>query len=205
MKEKVRLSYFWIIPLLLSIVAGLLNPYSGMVGVIVPIFAFMLLFMTQKSIVQDTKKIEKKYKADSNVVFALLLNNWMATAFSFLVLNGVINLFFLYVYNMYVGIGETAPMLSYAIHDVFVSNWKLVCSLFVANVFFHIIGTIMIFIDGNNMKKKFQSSLIQEKVEEQATKVVEFLDIKPKEKIVDGTQKDDSAPNENFGIEEDKE
>ena len=209
MKENIKLSYFWTIPFLLSIVAGLLNPYGGIIGVMIPIFAFVLLLIIQKSIVQDAKRIEQKYKSDGKVVFGLLLNNWMATAFSFLILNSVFHFFLFYMCNMYVNMGDSVPMFSYAIHDIFISNWNLIYFLFFANVFFHIIGTIMIFINGNHIKKKLHPSLIQgegegQEIEEKPTKIVEFLDIKPKEMPASNSQ-DSETLNGNFGIEEDKE
>lgn len=168
--EKDR-KMLWTIPFVLAILCGIVNPYGGLVGVISLVFGFLLVYFLQKNICSEIKKLRSK-DTDKEVYMGLLVSNWVMTAFAFLMMNIVINILIAYLCNLSVKTTGTAPVLSYSFADFFVGNWNVCYLLFIGNALFHIIGTILVFIEGNRMKKVYANSLKQEQSVKQETKKV---------------------------------
>ncbi len=194
--EKDR-KMLWTIPFVLAILCGVINPYGGLVGVISLVFGFLLVYFLQKNICSETKKLRSK-DVDKEVYMGLLVSNWVMTAFAFLMMNIVMNILIAYLCNLSMKTTGTAPVLSCSFADFFVGNWNVCYLLFIGNALFHIIGTIMVFVEGNRMKKVYANSLKQEQlVEKETEKVTETKSETNEEEVEEKCE----IPEENTNIE----
>ena len=195
--EKDR-KMLWTIPFVLAIFCGVVNPYGGLVGIISLVFGFLLVYFLQKNICSEMKKLRSK-DVDKEVYMGLLVSNWVMTAFAFLMMNIVMNILIAYLCNLSIKTTGTAPVLSYSFADFFVGNWNVCYLLFIGNAFFHIIGTILVFVEGSRMKKAYANSLKQEQsVEKETKKVIGTKSEIDDEKEVEGKSE---IPEENTDIE----
>lgn len=162
---------FLYIPLILSILCGILNPYGGPLGVIATTFGMLLLFFMEKSIKKDIHRMKESKQDNGAVIVGLIVSNWLMTAFAFLMMNIVTNIFLFYVCNVSITVSGNAPL--YGGIQIFADNINICYLLFVLNVLFHVIGTIMIFIKGNSLRKSFTEPIKEENEKVKDEKVPE--------------------------------
>ena len=139
------------IPFILSILCGIFNPYAGPLGIVATIFGMLLIFFMEKSIKKEILKMKANKDDKAKVITELLVNNWIMTAFAFLMMNVVINIFLFYLCNLSLSISGNAPI--YGGITIFADNINICYLLFVLTVIFNAIGTIIVFVKGNKLKK----------------------------------------------------
>lgn len=148
-------SYIWVVPIILSFVIGILNPYSGILGTIAVVFGGILPFSLQRYIMKNMGNICEKYGEKSDAILSLYINNWFLTSFSLLIVNAVINFILLYVCHTMVETTGDAIALGFLVINGLLKNWNIVYLLFVGNVFFNICATALVFVENKRLKKVF--------------------------------------------------
>lgn len=152
MKNK---TFLWLIPFALSVLIGLLNPCGGIVSVISVLLSMPVLVSMEKSIFKDAKCVQEIYQTDKVVALELFTNNWMMTAFTFVMVNVVMNIVLFYSCYLSITSNSTMPIIGIINPPILNGNLGLICILFVGSLLFHIVGTVMIFVEGNRIKDQY--------------------------------------------------
>lgn len=150
----------WAIPFALAIICGLLNPYGGPFGVVTPIFSLLLLYFMQKSIIKEVKRVKTENDADGKEIIRLFTSNWVMVAFAFLMVNIVINIFISYLIKLSITFAENVPLFGGV--SQLADKPNICYLLFVGNMLFHSIGTLLIFMQCGKIRKNFAVSLQQQ-------------------------------------------
>ena len=148
-------SYVWCIPFSIAIICGILNPCGGLVSIVAIVMSMCLLLFLQRDIGREIKYLHNKYGTSQDVAGDLSVSSWVMTAFTFAVLNLLINLTtFWFCYTKIVET-NTLPDIGFTAQLFNTYQWDISCVLFILTVLFHIFGTVLIFVEGHKIKKQY--------------------------------------------------